>query len=347
MPRTVVVVLLYDSERDLEACFGSLRRALVGRDDVALLAVDNASRDGSVDRLQSSFPEVELIRASANRGYSAGNNLGLRRALDLGAEFVYLLNPDTRVEPDFLDRALAVADLSDRIAAVQSMLVLSPAGERIDSAGNALHFLGFGYCNLHGRPLALAPREPVEIAFASGAAVLLRTAALREIGLLDERLFLYCEDLDLGWRLRLAGYSIRLAPDSIVHHRHEFSRSESKYFYLERNRWLVLLKNWSTRSLVLLAPVLAVNELAMAWIALRQGWLRSKLRAWRALLARETRSELASARCQSQARRRVRDREIVRCMTARMEIDYVDGPMVPRRVNPLLVGLWSVLRRAL
>ncbi len=347
MEPAAVVVVTYNSARDVEACFGSLERALGGSSAVPVVAVDSGSSDDTPARIARLFPRVDLIRLDGRPGFARAANRGLARAMEGGAEFVYLLNPDTEVASDFLSRALEVARREPRAAAVQSLLLLPPDGKTIDTAGNVLHFLGFGYCALHRRAAAEAPAGPAEIPFASGAGVLLRSEALRRVGLLDESFFLYCEDLDLGWRLRLAGERSYLAPASRVLHRHEFGRNPEKYFLLERNRWLALLKNYSARSLFVLAPLLAANELALLLLALAQGWGGQKLRAWLALFGSETRRSLAAGRRAARALRRVPDREIARSMTARMEFDGVETPLLRRVANPLLAPLWRLARALL
>lgn len=344
MPRALVVVLTFNSAHDLDACFGSLARATREGADAPVLAIDSGSTDGTPELLRSCHPWVETLALGENVGYGAGNNRGLRIALERGFEFVFLLNPDTEVEADFLDAALTVADADPAAASVQSLLLLDSAPEAIDSAGNRLHLLGFGYCALHRRPRAEAPVAPLEIGFASGAAVLLRTRALAVVGLLREDLELYCEDLDLGWRLRLAGYRALLAPSSIVRHRHEFLRNRGKLRLLERNRFLVLLANFSARSLVVLGPLLAANEVAMLAIAVTQGWGREKLRAWRELLQTRRWRALASARRAAQAIRSRPDAEVVAIFTPRMEVDGRTGFVLDRIANPLLGLAWRLVR---
>jgi GT2 family glycosyltransferase len=227
---------------------------------------------------------------------------------------------------------------------VQSLILLAPDGARIDTAGNELHFLGHGYCRGHRRPRHQAPTEPCEVPFASGAAVLLDAAALREAGLFDEGLFLYGEDLDLGWRLRRAGYSVRLAPASIVYHDHDFARHADKYYLLERNRWLVLLRNWSMRSLLVLALPLLVGELALLLLAWRHGWLRAKLRAVGALFRAEAWSGIRASRRAFRASRRVPDRVVAREMTSRIEVDGHEDAFLRYVANPAMALAWRLAR---
>ncbi|MGZ6125547.1 MAG: glycosyltransferase family 2 protein, partial [Myxococcales bacterium] len=238
--RVALVIVTYESERHLDDCLGSLRAC--DRDGFALdvIVVDNASSDGTAQRLRRDFPEVLLLERPRNEGFAAANNVGIRFAAGRGARFVYLLNPDTIVEEGFLREALAVAAADQGLGGVQSLLLLADDRERVNTWGNAVHFLGFGYCGGLGAAASEAPRAPVEIAFASGAAVLFRLDALLAAGLFDDDLFLYQEDMDLSWRLRLSGWRLALAPRSVVFHKYAFTRNKSKFFFLERNRLLVL-----------------------------------------------------------------------------------------------------------
>src|SRR5512133_2293307 len=114
MPRVSIVVVTYDSARDVEACFGSLAAARLHGAEV--IAVDNASADGTPALVRERFPWVTVIEAGSNLGFAGGNGLGVRRALEGGAEWVFLLNPDTDVDPGFLEEAIAVAEADPRAA---------------------------------------------------------------------------------------------------------------------------------------------------------------------------------------------------------------------------------------
>jgi len=343
--KVAVVIVTHNAERYLDDCFGSLAAMDRGGLEVAVIAVDNHSTDGTADRLRREFPEVGLIVNEKNLGFAGGNNVGMKAALDEGADYVFLLNHDTAVDPKFLTEAVRVAGADEQIGSVQSLLLLHPDRQLINSTGNAIHFLGFGYCQDYRRPVASWRHAGIkELAYASGAAVLYRADALRRVGLFDEELFLYHEDLDLGWRLRLAGYSNVLAPHSIVYHKYEFSRSIAKYYYMERNRYIVLLQDLRLWTLLVLAPWLILSEAALFLAAVRSGWWKQKLRVygyflhprvWRRIL----RNRLAAARL-----RRVSDREIVRLFTPVIKFQDVSGPFTRYVANPLMSLLWSVIR---
>lgn len=344
-PSATVIVLTYNSERDVETCFGSLERERALTPGFDVIAVDNASADGTVRAIRAKFPWVELIENASNLGFAEGNNVGIRCALERGARYVYLLNPDTEVTPGFLDEAVRVAEARPECAAVQSLLLLARTPERINTLGNRIHFLGFGSCGGYGARVEDAPANPVSIAYASGAAVLLRADALREVGLFDEELFLYHEDLDLGLRLRLAGHDIVLAPKSRVLHRYEFSRNTGKYYFMERNRYLVLLKHLAPRTLAVLGPALAAAEGYVLIEAARGGWLERKLRADRELLRLRTWRYLLAARKESSRHRQVTDSELATVFSPTMEFEGVVPPVVSSIVNPVLKVVWSGLSR--
>ncbi len=338
------MVLTYEAAPFVDDCFACLSRMRSPGAEVEVIAVDNLSHDATVRLLKERHPWVTLVENHSNLGYAGGNNTGIRLALEHGAEFVYLLNPDTEVAPDFLEEALAVARAEPRAGAVQSLLLLASERDRVNSAGNAIHFVGLGYVTRYREPASTVPLAPAEIAFASGAAVLYRASALQEVGLLDEDLFLYHEDLDLGWRLRLAGFTALLAPRSIVFHKYDFSRNPSKLYFMERNRALVLLKNLRWWSLVVLAPALVAAEAGLAAVALRGGWFGQKVRAWGYLLRPKAWRQVRAGRRRQRGIRRVGDREIARIMSAEVVFDGLAGAWLTRVANPVMRLVWRALR---
>lgn len=344
--KVTVVVLTWNSMRFLEGCFGALAGARTRGLELRVLAVDNGSKDGTPAALRERYPWVEVIETGENLGFAGGNNVGMRMALEGGAEWIYLLNHDADVTPDFLVEALALARARPEAGAVQSLLLLADEPELINSAGNSIHFSGIGFCDRFREP-AGAVHEPQEITYASGAAVLYRAAALREVGLFDETLFLYHEDLDLGWRLRLAGWTAVLAPASVVHHHYAFSRNTSKYYLMERNRWLVLGKHLSARSLLVMAPLLLAAEAGIVATAISGGWAREKARADAWFLKPSTWRYLLAERQRSRSLRRRSDREVTALFRGDVVFEGLTGPVLHEVVNPLMVRAWARIRRAL
>jgi GT2 family glycosyltransferase len=343
--KVTVIIVTYNAVKYLDGLFGSLEKIDRQGLEVEIMVADNASPDGTADRIRRRWPWVRLLANRENLGFAGGNNAGMRLALEKGCDYVYLLNQDTEVEPDFLTRAVRAAEAEAEVGSVQSLLLLHPDQHLINSSGNAIHFLGFGYCLDYRRPVSELDRSGrPEIAYASGAGVLYRAAALREVGLLDEELFLYHEDLDLGWRLRLAGYVNRLAPRSVVYHKYEFSRSIKKYYYMERNRLVVLYKNLRCWTILLLLPWLLLVDLGLLVAACRSGWWTEKLRAWGYFFRPRSWSYILRERRRIQRSRRVSDRAIVRLFTPTIIYQEVTGWFTEQVANPLMTGLWAVLR---
>jgi len=169
-------------------------------------------------------------------------------------------------------------------------------------------------------------------------------AALKQVGDFDERFFMYHEDLDLGWRLRLAGYRNVLAPKSVVWHKYEFSRSIGKWYYMERNRYLVLFKNLRLRTLIVLAPCLVLAEAGMAVPAAFGGWWGKKVRALTYFLRPSVWSYIIRERERVAAWRKVSDREIFSLFTPTVRDQEKASLFAEWVVNPLFEVTWKVVR---
>ncbi len=363
MVRTAIVVVSYNHAPELGPCLRALDGAGLDPGRVRLILVDNASQDGTPalvrrellaadgGHTRGGLP-VTFVASAVNLGFAGGNNLALRQALAEGDTFAYLLNPDTEVEPGFLEAVLEVASRDPAIALVQSLLLRQADPAVVNSSGNALHYLGFGYAAGDGQRLddpAVADklRAPREIAYPSGAGVLVRLSTLREIGLFADELFLYQEDAELGWRARLAGHRVLFAPASRVRHRYTFHKGAGKFHWLERNRWLVLFWCYSGRTLLLLAPALLAAEGAVWAMALQGGWWREKARAYRYFLAPRRWGRMRARRRAVQALRRVADRELITAFTGEIVFPAVAAWPVTRLANPLSRLYWRAVRRLL
>ncbi len=350
-PFVDVVTVLWNSARFLPALFAGAAATDYPRDRWRLHLVDNNPGDGSAAearRLMAEhaghLPEVLIHEPGMNTGFSGGNNLVMRQALEKGSDYVYLLNHDAAFESSALREAVAVAESDPCIGSVQSLLVLQQSPDEVNSRGNAIHYLGFGYCVGYHEPCASVPSRPVDIGYASGAGVLYPARVLREVGLLDETLWLYHEDLDLGWRIRLSGHRNVLAPASVVRHHYEFSRSIAKWYWMERNRAAVVLKNFRLATVLLLLPQLILIDIALFAFAVKGGWWREKLKAWKWFLKPSTWAYIARGRREIARSRKVSDACILSHMTPVVAYQDIESPFVRLVVNPAWRGLFALLR---
>ncbi len=176
--------------------------------------VDNASSDGSADCI-AGFPNCRLLSPGVNLGFAAGNNLAFR---ECPTEFVALLNPDAFAEPDWLAALLAAAAANPDCASFGSRQLVAERPECLDGIGDKYHVSGLVWREAHGRLQEPADLQPREIFSPCAAAALYRRSALDAAGQFDEDHFCYLEDVDLGFRLRLAGFRALYVPDAVVHH---------------------------------------------------------------------------------------------------------------------------------
>jgi GT2 family glycosyltransferase len=250
---------------DALACLDSLRDEVEDNDSV--IVCDNGSQDGTEDAIRLRHPWVEVIQNGTNLGFAGGNNPGLRAALDRGFEWVLLLNNDTTVPVGALAALLAYATPRRGVGAFQPLIVEAGDGRRIDSAGQTVLRRTGMVDALMGRPVADAPREPVPVFGACAAAALVRASALRRSGLFDEDLFAICEDVDLMFRIRLAGLEVELVPQVRVLHKRGISvgattpeSTLARRFWIDRNVVALALRYWPARYLLAASPRLAFRS---------------------------------------------------------------------------------------
>lgn len=215
-PSVHIVVLNRNGEQFLGTCFRAVQQLDYPADRLEVILVDNNSDDNSIRYVRENFPEVTVISNSGNYGFARGNNVAMRRALEKGADYVTLLNNDTQVDPNWIKALVETAETKSDVA-ICGGKILSWDGEMIEFSGTRWHKVttAGGYTNEpeHGQHDEMHPA-----AYACGASMLLKTQALREIGLFDEDYFIYHEDVDLSLRAWIAGYRVIYVPQSVVRH---------------------------------------------------------------------------------------------------------------------------------
>jgi GT2 family glycosyltransferase len=334
---TSVVIVAYESGPALTRCLDSLEPK--GDDAHEVVLVNNGSAGPEVAEA-SARDYVELVSPGENLGFAGGANVGARRAR---GDVLLFLNPDTVVALGAVP-ALAAA-LDDRtIGIAMARLRLLDQPELLNSGGNVLHVTGLAWSGSYGRP-ADEISELREVTYPTGAAMAIRADLFHELGGFTDELFMYQEDLELAWRARLRGLRIVLVPEADVYHDYEYGRNPAKHYLLERNRLIFVLSAYSGRLLVLLGPVLVSTELGMLAFALKEGWARDKVAGWGWCLRRA--GWLRRRRRQTQALRRVADRELAPLLTPLIDPAMIRVPGVIAAVNPLLKSYWSLVRRAL
>jgi GT2 family glycosyltransferase len=330
-----VVLVTHNSQAHIESSLRCLTNDPAGPDEI--IVVDNGSTDSTIEIVQSFG--VKLVELGENLGFSEGCNRGAALA---GNDVIVFLNPDTEPTDGWLPPLLAALSRPG-VGATMPVMELTYAPGHWFTSRSALNFLGFAWSTDSGDPLP-PTIEPRTVPFPSGAAFAIRRETFNRLGGFRSEYFLYLEDVDLGWRLRLIGLQSLLVPQSRVAHDYEFDRHPDKMYYLERNRWRMLLSNYRRSTVLLLAPALLAAELAVVIAALRYGWVSDKVEAWKGFW--RMRKLLGEEAAHTRAIRTVSDGVILSQMDSALEgINQVPLSSAFRWINVALRLYLATVRR--
>ncbi len=278
-PDVSVVIINYNGGAFLQEAVNSLARQTF--QNFELIVFDNASTDGSAEVLDlSQLKQARLIQHASNIGFAAGNN---RAAEHASGRWLVLLNPDTVASPDWLEKLLTAAKAFPACKTFTSaQLDLNTPG-MLDGAGDAYLLFGFPWRGGFGRPVSELPAMGWCFS-ACGAAAMYDIALFREMGGFDERFFCYCEDVDLGFRLQLAGHDCLFVADATVQHAGSGisgRRSDFSTYHGTRNRIWTYFKNMPLAVLILTLPAHIIFTLYIFLNGLKRSNSRSMLRGLR------------------------------------------------------------------
>lgn len=347
MPRVAVILINYKdyAKKYLPECLASLRQQSYPKDSFKIFIVDNATSSETAEYLRTAVPEAEIILEEKNSGFAEGNNLAMRRALDANYDYIVLFNMDTVADPRWLEELVTAAEADKSVGAVQSLIRLHPETEKINSLGNEMHFLGFGFCRGYGEKISnLKPPISRQFFYASGASVLYPVKVLREVGIFDSEFFMYHEDTDLSWRIRQAGYKVVLAEKSIMYHKYQFSRSILQFYYMERNRMIMMFENYRFGTLILIFLPFLFMELGMLAYAAFRGMFWTKIRAYGYFFhAKNWRRMIKNKKTKAKLRK-ISDRKLAGLIVGKLEFQEIANPILKYVVNPVFNLYWRVVR---
>ena len=263
-----VIIVNWNGGQLLEQCLDSL--SLQTLQPEKLIVVDNDSHDGSAECAEQNN-NVTLRKLNTNLGFAAANNLALA---ECDSEFVALLNPDAFPEPEWLERLVGAANSESNAVAFGSRQMNYNSSNTLDGIGDAYHISGLVWRERHGatqQPTDLVQRE---IFSPCAAAALYRRQAIVDLGGFDEDFFCYVEDVDIGFRLRLAGYKAMYVPDAVVHHVGSATtggqQSDFSVYHGHRNLVWTYTKNMPGVLFWLLLPYhVLLNIFTLGWFVLR------------------------------------------------------------------------------
>ncbi len=341
-----IIILNYNGEEFLENCLESIFRET--KVNFEVIVVDNDSPDKSGEKFSKKYKTCKFIINKKNVGVSEGLNIGIRNA---NGEFIVLLNNDLIVAPKWLDYLFDAYDEKGS-GLYQPKFLKMRDRSIIDSAGNLINIFGFGFSREKGRKDHLQYNKIEEIGFAAGTCLFCSKEIFDKVGLFDEKLFAYNEDLDLGWRAKLLNYKSYYVPKSIVYHygSAQWRWSGEKFYLLERNRWVVLLSNYEVKTILKLLPSLLIIEIGLLLFFAKKQMFLKKLRSYGGIIRlsnqiRKRRKSINKIRC-------VNDCEIFKsfCCTIETPLEVSETESIEKfnkllKILGKLVGYYKITEK--
>lgn len=261
-PHVAVIVLNWNGRDDTLACLESLRQS--DYSNVQVIVVDNGSTDDSVSVIRQRFPGVTLIENGKNLGYAAGNNVGLTYALEIEAEYAFLLNNDTVIAPDCISTLVRTDCTDPAIGAVGPIVYTWDDGRVISSAGGAIDWRHADAANIGAGEIDRGQYAARPVDFVNGCGLMLTRQAVERVGLLDERYFMYWEETDWCTRVRRAGLDLRFEPAARMRHKATIRSDDlgpMPLYYMTRNRLLFFATHAPPR----IRPITLAHAVHGAW----------------------------------------------------------------------------------
>lgn len=249
-PLVYVLIINWNGREHLDACFSSLTAS--DYPNMRFLLIDNASNDGSVAYIREHYQQdtrVDCLECEYNHGWSGGNNLGIRVALDHGADYIFLLNNDIAIAPDAISTLVQQAEATPQCGCLAPKMVLFDTPSVLNSVGLHCSVVGAAWDRGIGRADAARWDEPQAVVGVCGGAMFIRAEVFKKAGLLPEDFEIYLDDLDLCMRIWSFGYTILTCPKAVIRHKFSASMGQDKYvkrkYYLNtRNRFKVIFRNF-------------------------------------------------------------------------------------------------------
>lgn len=258
--KVTVILPNYNGLKFMETCMASLARQ--NYKEFHTLIVDNGSTDGSADYIKEHYPQAQLIETGENLGFSGAVNIGIRSA---GTPYVLLLNNDTEADPDFVGEMVNAIERSERVFSASSKMIQMYHKELMDDAGDMYSLLGWAVQRGVGQG-SDGYNRPCRVFSACAGAAIYRKSVFEEIGYFDESHFAYLEDLDVGYRAKIAGYDNIYWPKAVVYHVGSGTSADgSKYSPFKvklaaRNSVYVNYKNMPALQLLINLPCLFIGH---------------------------------------------------------------------------------------
>ncbi len=331
----------------LIACRDCLRQQNYPKDLFQVYIVDNASSEESLTYLKDNYSEATILSRS-DGNYSAANNLGFNKAIKDGCEYLVTVNMDTEMKDDWLKELVLAIESQNNIGIAQSKILLYSQDKsvaKINSLGNIFHFMGFGFTSGYGQPNRDIVGYPEIKGYASGCSFIIKKEVFEKIGGYNEEYYMYHDDSELSFKVKLAGHKIILAPKSVIYHKYEFSRSVKMIYYMERNRYLTMMIFYPRDFFILLFIPGLLMDIGMFFFSLVQGWFKTELKIYTYFFNYRNWCKIIKERRKIKKMSVVPFRKIAKDFSGKIEFQEVNNPILKYIVNPLLGLYWQIIKR--
>ena len=328
-----VIVVNWNGKQHLEDCFSSLLK----QDYPALeiIMVDNASSDWSVEFIKNKFPAVHVIQNKINIGFGPAVNKGM--SIGKGEYFLFL-NNDLTLGPSCISELAKLMEKPDVGGSIPKILFFDKR-DTINSFGVDVNYVGIACPRLiYEKDSESLKEEEVSC----GGIFMLHRNILKKLRGFDESIFFYHEDHDLSWRIRLTGKRLIANPKAVIYHKYHFSRNKDKFYYSEKNRLYLLLKNYNLKTLVLILPAAFLVEIAELFFALSQGWFIKKIKSYYEILMMVP--SIIKKRKFVQKIRMVPDKEIVKVFQGKLVVGGIKHPLLDNFLSPIVNLYWKLIK---
>lgn len=258
-PKITIVILNWNGYADTYECLKSLEK--VNHKNLQIIIVDNGSDNNDIIKLESEFQGIKIIRSEVNLGFTGGNNLGIKYALEIESDFIMLLNNDTVVTPKFINPLLRVFEKNKNAGIVAPIINYFDERDKIWSSGGKINKLRGAGISIPALVTQQDNFTEVKVEFVSGCCMLIPSSVLKKVGLFDDSYFLYSEDTDLCFRVIKNNYEIFISKDSLIYHKAKSSTKNElsvlALYYETRNRLYFIKKNYPEYLIITMIYILA------------------------------------------------------------------------------------------
>ena len=334
MKKVTAIIVNWNDKDVIVECIQSILDQ--NRNEIDIIISDNGSKDDSVEFVRRRFPSVKIIENGKNLGFGSAINRGLGLAK---GDYLLFLNSDLKLHSKCVGELAKVLESDPNVGGTIPKILHIDQQNTINSLGVLINYTGIAYPNLLGQKDP-GYQEPFESA--CGGIFMLKREVYETVGGFDEDLFLYHEDHDLSWRIRLAGWHLKVIPQAIMYHHYKFNKGILKYYSSEKNRLHILLKNMEVKTLALISPALIIVEFSQWFHAAINKWFLLKMKSYFEILI--LLPSILSKRKKLKLLRKVSDKEITRVYKGTLAISGTNNPLLTYLLSPALNTYWKIIR---